>query len=283
LNSQNRLLLTGSNPLSSWISSAITSGYDANTSQGYFNADGSLLLATNGVSRLTLNSAGATFSSSVTANSLAITTAPITSSGTPPILTRNATTGVIESVLYSTFLTSANAMLLTGNQSATGRKSFSSDNTTVGGINLINSRTTNTGGTADSNGILVINSGSSGILVEANANSGIVAKSINTGTTGILVESFSSGTGLSLRNQGGTGDLLNAEVGVTRITSNGAFISNDITANGLLKLKSYTVATLPTGVQGAIAYVTDATAPTYLGVLTGGGSVKVPVFYNGTA
>jgi hypothetical protein len=53
--------------------------------------------------------------------------------------------------------------------------------------------------------------------------------------------------------------------------------------NGLLKLKSYTVATLPTGVQGAIAYVTDATAPTYLGVLTGGGSVKVPVFYNGTA
>jgi hypothetical protein len=59
-------------------------GYDANTSQGYFNADGSLLLATNGVSRLTLNSAGATFSSSVTANSLAITTAPITSSGTPP-------------------------------------------------------------------------------------------------------------------------------------------------------------------------------------------------------
>jgi hypothetical protein len=55
-------------------------------------------------------------------------------------------------------------------------------------------------------------------MVEANANSGIVAKSINAGTTGILVESFSSGTGLSLRNQGGTGDLLNAEVGVTRIT-----------------------------------------------------------------
>jgi hypothetical protein len=49
------------------------------------------------------------------------------------------------------------------------------------------------------------------VKVEANANSGIVAKSINAGTTGILVESFSNGT-LSLRNQGGTGDLLNAEV-----------------------------------------------------------------------
>jgi hypothetical protein len=44
----------------------------------------------------------------------------------------------------------------------------------------------------------------------------------------------------------------------------------------VIKLKSYTVATYQQG-TGAIAYVTDATAPTYLGVLTGGGSVKVPV------
>jgi hypothetical protein len=45
----------------------------------------------------------ATFSSSVTANSLAITTAPITSTGTPPLLTYNAATKAIESVPYSTF------------------------------------------------------------------------------------------------------------------------------------------------------------------------------------
>jgi len=50
-----------------------------------------------------------------------------------------------------------------------------------------------------------------------------------------------------------------------------------------VNLKNYTVATLPTGVQGDTAYVTDALAPTYLGVLVGGGSVKCPVFYNGTA
>jgi len=31
------------------------------------------------------------------------------------------------------------------------------------------------------------------------------------------------------------------------------------------------------------AYVTDAVAPTYLGALTGGGTVVTPVFYNGTA
>lgn len=48
--------------------------------------------------------------------------------------------------------------------------------------------------------------------------------------------------------------------------------------------QSYTVATLPTaGTAGRMAYVTDATAPTYLGALTGGGAVVVPVFDNGTA
>ena len=46
--------------------------------------------------------------------------------------------------------------------------------------------------------------------------------------------------------------------------------------------KTYTVATLPTPTGTAFAVVTDATAPTYLGALTGGGSVVCPVFFNGT-
>lgn len=45
---------------------------------------------------------------------------------------------------------------------------------------------------------------------------------------------------------------------------------------------SYTVATLPTGILGDTAHVTDAVSPTYLGALTGGGSVVCPVFFNGT-
>lgn len=51
---------------------------------------------------------------------------------------------------------------------------------------------------------------------------------------------------------------------------------------GVAQLKNYTVATLPVGVEGDTAYVTDATAPTYLGALVGGGAVKCPVFFNGT-
>ena len=52
--------------------------------------------------------------------------------------------------------------------------------------------------------------------------------------------------------------------------------------NGLVITGGYTVATLPTGVLGARAYVTDATAPTYLNILTGGGAITCPVFYDGT-
>jgi hypothetical protein len=71
-------------------------------------------------------------------------------------------------------------------------------------------------------------------------------------------------------------------------------VSNSITGSGsgvrataptliTPKLTGYTVSTLPAGTVGMIAYVTDAAAPTYLGTLTGGGSIVTPVFYNGTA
>jgi len=58
--------------------------------------------------------------------------------------------------------------------------------------------------------------------------------------------------------------------------------SSYIATGGTVRLKNYTVATLPTGVQGDTAYVTDALTPTYLGILVGGGAVVTPVFYNGT-
>ncbi|WP_342727902.1 hypothetical protein AAFG07_14710 [Bradyrhizobium sp. B097] len=59
-----------------------------------------------------------------------------------------------------------------------------------------------------------------------------------------------------------------------------------IVMNAQMKLKSFTVATLPTcnsAMQDAMAAVTDATAPTYNGALVGGGAVRVPVYCNGSA
>lgn len=52
---------------------------------------------------------------------------------------------------------------------------------------------------------------------------------------------------------------------------------------GVVRLKNYTVATLPVGVQGDVAYVTDALNPTYNTIVAGGGAVVIRVFYNGTA
>ena len=67
------------------------------------------------------------------------------------------------------------------------------------------------------------------------------------------------------------------------LTTRVAISGTAITASLPIVLQAYTVATLPTGVTGMRAYVTDATAPTYLGALTGGGAVVCPVFYNGSA
>jgi hypothetical protein len=58
-----------------------------------------------------------------------------------------------------------------------------------------------------------------------------------------------------------------------------------LVANGLVIPGSYNVGTLPTcssGTQGAIAYVHDATSPTYNAALTGGGGIAVLAFCNGS-
>lgn len=52
--------------------------------------------------------------------------------------------------------------------------------------------------------------------------------------------------------------------------------------DGPIRAKGYTVATLPAGVQGMIAFVTNALTPTFLTTVVGGGTVITPVFYNGT-
>lgn len=60
--------------------------------------------------------------------------------------------------------------------------------------------------------------------------------------------------------------------------------SGQLTISKPVKLSAgYTVASLPAGSVGMRAYVTDATAPTFLGALTGGGAVVCPVFHNGSA
>jgi hypothetical protein len=67
-----------------------------------------------------------------------------------------------------------------------------------------------------------------------------------------------------------------------RASGGSANFTLKITNNLPQNLKGYTVATLPVGVTGDIAYVTDALTPTFLTTVVGGGSGVSPVFFNGT-
>jgi hypothetical protein len=81
---------------------------------------------------------------------------------------------------------------------------------------------------------------------------------------------YSTGTGWAT-SYGKTG------TGTNVVTDNKPTIKEPIVGTG------FTVATLPAGTIGMRTYVTDALAPTFLGVLVGGGAIKAPAFYNGTA
>jgi hypothetical protein len=99
------------------------------------------------------------------------------------------------------------------------------------------------------------------------ANTSGVTKAVNIGTAGLS----GSTTTISI------GSAVSGALGTT--------ILNQTTVLGsTIQMKNYTIATLPAaGTAGRRAYVTDALAPTFLGALTAGGSVRTPVFDNGTA
>lgn len=125
-------------------------------------------------------------------------------------------------------------------------------------------------------------SGSKGI--EVNTVSGgdaVYLKSNMTGSGGtasslLLIDNIATGndiTPIRIKKEG-------VEVAKIDYLGNGSF--NNVTLNSVLKLKAYTVGTLPAGAVGDMAYVTDALAPAYNVTVVGGGAIRVPVFYNGT-
>lgn len=59
-------------------------------------------------------------------------------------------------------------------------------------------------------------------------------------------------------------------------------VVGDIKTSSTVILQGFTVSTLPTGVIGMIAYVTDADSPTYLSTVVGGGSTVCKVFFDGS-
>jgi hypothetical protein len=67
-------------------------------------------------------------------------------------------------------------------------------------------------------------------------------------------------------------------VSIGNTTDRGA---GNLNVTGVVLTGGYTVATLPAGVVGMRAYVTDALAPSFGVTVAGSGAVTIPVFYNG--
>lgn len=83
---------------------------------------------------------------------------------------------------------------------------------------------------------------------------------------------------IQLQNSNGTAILTGGANGVT--------FSTGVTFGGTAQLPQTTVASLPacgSSLQGALYGVTDATASTYNGTVTGGGNIAIPVYCNGTS
>jgi hypothetical protein len=108
--------------------------------------------------------------------------------------------------------------------------------------------------------------------LEAQGGENWIIDSTNTsGSTDVFGIYAAGATGVYVTDTGIFG------VGTTSPSAN-----TKIDASGPIRAGGYTVATLPTGVVGARAYVTDAVTAVFMATPTGGGSVKTPVFFNGS-
>lgn len=198
---------------------------------------------------------------------------PTTSASTYDILTRNASTGVIEkkpSNFYQQALSLTSGIIPVSSGGTGLVNSILSDNGS--GISIYTATTPYLSITNETN---FLNSGINESTSFINSSRGI---DFVTDNSTIPLRLVGENVGLIYSP---TTSISGFEV-LTRNTVNGV-VEKKSSSFFQKALTNYTVATLPTGTVGDTAYVTDATAPTYLGTLTGGGTVITPVFYNGTA
>lgn len=186
----------------------------------------------------------------------------------------------------SAFATSINNVFLgfgggnIGNNLAFGQYALAANSTGVNNLAIgflsMESNSTGQGNIAIGRGSLQgKTTGSYNVAIGLLSGGGITTGSGNT-ILGANVTGLSSNLENNIILSNGTG-AIKAQHDGTNWTLTGKVINTNT-----VRLKSYTVATLPAGTVGDMAYVTDALAPTYLGVLVGGGAVVTPAFYNGT-
>lgn len=153
--------------------------------------------------------------------------------------------------------------------------------TGVGGSLIFQTAPAGTTGTAQNALATALTIDSTGLAtftnnVVASATDGPLMRNINSSTTvpTFAPDKVNFGTGI-----GGTGGNLSLIVSSAEIAR---ATTTELISNVPIRLKGYTVGTLPAGTQGDTAFVTDALGPTFLTIIVGGGAVVTPVFYNGT-
>jgi len=128
------------------------------------------------------------------------------------------------------------------------------------------------------------NNVSLGYLAGAHSSAGLAAMA--TGSNSIFIGNSSRALGDGNTNEIVIGYLSEGKGSNTVTLGNdnivGTYLKGKVIINNVIRLTGYTVATLPAGVQGDTAYVTDALAPSYMVSVVGGGAVVTVVFFNGT-
>lgn len=205
---------------------------------------------------------------------------------TPASLTGSSATKAFD--LQQTWNTSGNPIAIFANitNTASGASALIAD-WQVGGVSQFN--VSKTGGLTSRSSIVAT---AGGVQIASGNSFTFASRSrINSLTNGNILLWNQAQTDFGLLQLGGTTSsfpaLKRSGTGlISRLaddTANAPFTASNLISTGVVRLKGYTVATLPAGTQGDTAFVTDALAPTFLGAIVGGGAVVSPVFYNGTA
>ena len=241
----------------------------------------------NGVNHIV---SAATFTDTTTAASGTVTTAYMNLFGAQTYAATN--TSVLVSALYGTYFTApaAGTNVTATNKYAVGADSMSINGSFIqsGGAFTVSTSTSNISITSTTGSITLGGSLTGGFLnIGSASGSGPIGIGSSTASQAISIASGPTTSGNTKSVTIGTGGVsgstttitIGATAGTSTTTLNGSTI-----ATGTIQTQGYTVATLPAaGTVGRRAHVTDATLPTFLGTLTGGGTVKCPVFDNGTA
>ena len=160
-----------------------------------------------------------------------------------------------------------------GSASADNGGAVGNDASSSSGGGAIGYGASSDGGGAIGNGASSYSGGSVGNGASSDGGGGAIGVNASA-TTGFA-------GGASTVETGGGANFCGGTYAGTGLAINGNEIAN---VNGHLTgpLQGYTVSTLPSGVIGQCAYVTDALTPTFGAPLVGGGTVVAKAFYDGT-